>query len=241
MTPMSRRIRRIAALAAALLVVAPASASALTATNARIAQHPGYVRVVVDFTGGTLPVDEADASDPSPADGTARVDVRAPGISTLAVDRSAAGVRVRVAQATGRLVMRLEAARHAFKYLRVSGLHRPERLVLDLYGAKPPSRAAEIRTGRDGCLSLTSVTADGHGFRVRGVERDLFEGSFVLRVRDAAGRSVGRRVMTARGAWSARVAYRVSGAQTGTLEAVAESAKDGSLACLVQVRVGLNP
>ena len=27
----------------------------------------------------------------------------------------------------------------------------------------------------------------------------------------------------------------------GTLEAVADSAKDGSLACLVQVRVGLNP
>jgi hypothetical protein len=28
---------------------------------------------------------------------------------------------------------------------------------------------------------------------------------------------------------------------TGTLEAVAASAKDGSLDCLVQVRVGLNP
>jgi hypothetical protein len=47
--------------------------------------------------------------------------------------------------------------------------------------------------------------------------------------------------MTARGAWSARVSYRVGTAQTGTLEAVAGSAKDGSLACLVQVRVGLNP
>jgi hypothetical protein len=37
------------------------------------------------------------------------------------------------------------------------------------------------------------------------------------------------------------VSYRVGTAQTGTLEAVAGSAKDGSLACLVQVRVGLNP
>jgi hypothetical protein len=167
--------------------------------------------------------------------------VRAPAISTLAIDRSAAGVRVRVAQAANRLVIRLEGARRAFKYLRVSGLHRPERLVLDLYSAKPPNRAAEIRAGRNGCLSLTSVAADGRGFRVRGVERDLFEASFVLRVRDAAGRSVGRRVMTARGAWSARVAYRVSTAGIGTVEAVADSAKDGSLVCLVQVRVGLNP
>ena len=183
---------RLAALVVLVLLAAPASASALTATNARIASHPGFVRV-------------------------------------------------RITQAASRIVIRLEGARRAFKYLRVSGLHGPERLVLDLYTARPPSRAAEIRTARGGCLTLTSVTADGRGFRVRGVERELFEGSFVLRVRDAAGRSVGRRIMTARGAWSARVSYRVSTAQTGTVEAVAQSAKDGSLACLVQVRGGLNP
>jgi len=241
MASLSRTIRRITALAVALVVLAPASASALTATGARIAQHPGFVRVVVDFSGGTLQINDADATDPTPADGTARVEVRAPGISTLAIDRSAAGVRVRVAQAANRLIIRLDGARRASKYLRVSGLHRPERLVLDLPSAKPPNRAAEIRAGRNGCLSLTSVTADGRGFRVRGVERDLFEANFILRVRDAAGRSVGRRVMTARGAWSARVAYRVSSAGIGTLEAVADSAKDGSLVCLVQVRVGLNP
>jgi hypothetical protein len=38
-----------------------------------------------------------------------------------------------------------------------------------------------------------------------------------------------------------RVPYRVTRAGTGTLEGVADSAKDGSLACLVQRRVGLNP
>jgi immunoglobulin-like protein involved in spore germination len=199
------------------------------------------VRVVVDFSGGTLAIGAADATDALPADGTARVEVRQAGISALAIDRSAAGVRVRASQATGRVVFGLESARRAFKYLRVSGLHSPERLVLDLYSSKPPTRAAEIRSGRNGCLTLTSVSADGHGFRVRGVERDLFEASFVMRVRDAAGRVVGRRIMTARGAWNARIAYRVSAAGTGTLEAVASSAKDGSLACLVQVRVGLNP
>ena len=52
--------------------------------------------------------------------------------------------------------------------------------------------------------------------------------------------AAGRVVIRLEGAWSARVAYRVSTAQTGTPEAVADSAKDGSLVCLVQVRVGLN-
>ncbi len=234
-------LERIACVTLLLLVAAPGSASALTATGARTAAHPGFVRVVVDFTGGRLAGNEAEAVDPAPADGTARVEVRRPGIGALALDRSSHGVRVRMSAGNGRVVVRLESARRASKYLRVSVLHGPERLVLDLYSAKPPARSAEIRTGRRDCLRLTRVSPDGRGFRVRGVERDLFEASFVLRVRDATGRVVGRRVMTARGGWSARVAYRVSRVGTGTLEAVAGSARDGSLACLVQVRVGLNP
>jgi hypothetical protein len=234
-------VTRIAFLAVLLLAAAPASASALTATGARTAAHPGFVRVVVDFTGGRLEINETEAVDPAPTDGTARVEIRQPAISALAFDRSSHGVRVRISAGSGRVIVRLESARRALKYLRVSVLHGPERLVLDLYSAKPPAKAAEIRSGVRDCLKLTSVSPDGHGFRLRGVERDLFEGSFVLRVRDATGRLVGRRVMTARGAWSARVAYRVSSVGSGTLEAVAASARDGSLDCLVQVRVGLNP
>lgn len=234
-------LARITALAAVLLVAAPATASAITAADARIAQHPGFVRVVVDFTGGTFNVNDADATDPSPSNGTARVVVRGTGIGTVGIDKASRGVRVRVTQGTNELVIRLDSALRAFKYLRISGLHGPERLVLDLYSAKPPSAAAEIRTGRLNCLRLTSITPDGRGFRVRGVERDLFEGSFVLRVRDASGRVVGSRVVTARGAFDLRVAYRVTRAGTGTVEGAAASAKDGSLACLVQARAGLNP
>lgn len=234
-------LARISALAAVLLVAAPSTATAITATDARIAQHPGFVRVVVDFTGGTLNVNDADATDPSPSDGTARVVVRRTGIGTVGIDEAARGVRVRVTKGTNALVIRLDSALRALKYLRISGLHGPERLVLDLYSAKPPSAAAEIRTGRLNCLRLTSITPDGRGLRVRGVERDLFEGSFLLRVRDASGRVVGSRVVTARGAFNLRVAYRVTRAGTGTVEGVAASAKDGSLACLVQARVGLNP
>ncbi len=234
-------IRRIAALAVVMLVAAPATASALTATNARIGSHPGFVRVVVEFTGGRFEINEAQALDPTPIDGAARVEVRRRGIGARAIDRSAAGVRVRVTRGSGRIVIRLSGARRAFKYLRVWGLHRPERLVLDLYRARPPSAAAEIRTGRRSCLRLTSVSPDGRAFRVAGVERQLFEASFVLRVRDRTGRVAGRRTMTARGPWSTRVSFRVGSAQLGTLEGVAASAKDGSLDCLVQIRVGLNP
>lgn len=232
---------RITALAAVLLVAAPATASAITATNARIAQHPGFVRVVVDFSGGTFDVNDADATDPVPPEGSARVVVRGSGIGTIPIDKAANGVRVRISQGSSELVIRLDGAVRAFKYLRISGLHGPERLILDLYSAKPPSAAAEIRTGRLNCLRLTSIAPHGRGFRVRGVETDLFEGSFVLRVRDASGRVAGSRVVTARGAFNLRVAYRVTRAGTGTLEGVAASAKDGSLACLVQVRVWLDP
>jgi hypothetical protein len=234
-------LRRITALAAVLFAAAPATASAITATNARIAQHAGFVRVVVDFTGGTFQVNDADATDPVPSEGSARVVVRGSAIGTVPVDEAAHGVRVRITQGTNQLVVRLSSALRAFKYLRISGLHGPERLVLDLYSAKPPSAAAEIRSGRLNCLRLTSITADGRGFRVRGVEKDLFEGSFVLRIRDASGRVMGSRTVTARGAFNVRVPYRVARAGTGTVEGVADSAKDGSLACLVQRRVGLNP
>jgi len=70
---------RLAVLVLLALLAAPTSASALTATSARIAQHPGFVRVVVDFSGGSLEINEADATDPSPGEGTARVEVRRSG------------------------------------------------------------------------------------------------------------------------------------------------------------------
>ena len=136
----------------------------------------------------------------------------------------------------------MTAARGRLKYVRVSALHGPERIVIDLYRSAPPAHAAEIRTGVRNCLRLRSAVPVAEGFRVRGNELNVFEASFLLRVRDASGRVVGRRIATARGAWDLRVTYGgVRTAQAGTVEAVAESARDGSLACLVQVRVRLVP
>jgi immunoglobulin-like protein involved in spore germination len=238
-------ILRLATLVLLALAAAPATASAaLTAVDVRFGAQPAFVRVVVEFTGGRLEINEADATDPAVRDGGARVDVRHAGIVAPARDRSGQGVRARVGLAGADLArVRLTFARGRFKYVRLWALHGPERLVIDLYRSAPPSTtAAEIRTGVNRCLTLSSVVRTGRRFRVRGVERDLFEGSFVLRVRDATGRVVGRRLATARGAWDLRVGYgAIASAQAGTVEAVAESAKDGSLACLVQVRVALVP
>ena len=44
------------------------------------------MRVVVDFTGGTFALNEANADDPSPADGDARVEIRHAGIRVVAAD-----------------------------------------------------------------------------------------------------------------------------------------------------------
>ena len=55
----------VAALVCGVLA-APASAAPLTATQIRIADHPGFVRVVVDFSGGTVASNELEATDPDP-------------------------------------------------------------------------------------------------------------------------------------------------------------------------------
>jgi hypothetical protein len=239
---MRSTILRLAAFAAIVGAAAPAAASAsMTVAGARIGAQPGFTRVVVDITGATFELNEADATDPSPADGRARVEIRHAGVAVRALDLSGHGVRVRVSRpAAGRAAIALTSVPGAFKYLRVSGLHNPERLVLDLYRSAPPATAAEIRSAPNGCLALKSVQRSGRVFVVRGVESNVFEGSFQLVVRDARGRIVGRRTITARGAWRKGVGYRgVSSPQAGTIEAVASSAKDGSLACLVQRRVAL--
>jgi hypothetical protein len=223
------------------LVLGLAAVAGLTATGTRIGAHPATVRVVVDFRGGALVAGELEATDPNPADGTVRVRLSHRGVHTQAPPARGSGVRATVTGAHHRLDVVARASAGRFKYLRVSVLHAPERLVLDLYRSRPPVAGAEIPVGAGGCLAIASVAPGARAFTVRGRERDLFEHSFVLRVRNRAGKVVGQKVKTADGAWRARVPYHVTARQPGTLEAVADSAKDGSLDCLAQVRVTLAP
>jgi hypothetical protein len=125
-----------------------------------------------------------------------------------------------------------------FKYVHAFAQHTPERLVLDLYKSRPPTEAAEITRGRGGCLTLTDHRVTSRRVTAEGRERNLFEHSLVVRLRRNGGRIHRQRPETAfMRRWSTEFTYPRTVRQTGTLEAVALSAKDGTLDCIVQVRV----
>ena len=107
-----------------------------------------------------------------------------------------------------------------------------------MFEGAPPTPAAEVRRAPRGCLSLRSFAVGRRSVRAAGRERDLFEHSLIVRLRRAGGRVHTERAATAaNGRWSTRFRYPRTRRQTGTLEAVALSAKDGTLDCLTQVRV----
>lgn len=229
----------VGALLAAAIFAPQASAAPLTAKEIRIGDHPGYVRVVVEFSGGTIELNEILATDPDPfEDGFVRLPMMRPGVQTTAAPVRDHGVFARIGQAGGRITIRLSAAERRFKYMGYSAQRSPERLVIDLYKSRPPSDDAEITRGRGGCLTLTSHSVTKRRVTAAGRERNLFEHSFVVRLRRHGGRIHRQRPDTAANRrWSTTFTYGQAARQTGTLEAVALSAKDGSLDCLVQVRV----
>jgi hypothetical protein len=233
-------LRALLVATALLAFPMPASAdAALTAHRIRIGDHPAFVRVVVDFTGGRVFAGEVVATDPDPfGDGVVRLPLTHRGVRSTAAPASAHGVSARVLRRRGRIVMRLAAAPRRFKYAGVRALQSPGRLVVDLYKSAPPSPAATVLSAPDRCLSLRRATVSGRRVRAAGRERDLFEHSLVVRVRGAGGRVLAQRPATApAGRWSTSFRMPRVARQAGTLEAVAESAKDGTLDCLVQVRV----
>jgi hypothetical protein len=237
-----RRSLCAAAAIAVIAVTAPAAAPdapPLTATAIRIADHPGFVRVVVDFGGGRVNPGEVVASDPNPfRDGVVRLPLTRPGVRSIAAPAQAHGVVARVRLASGRIVIRLAGAPRRFKYVAYRALHSPERLAIDLYESAPPAPAAEIRRAPDGCLSLRRFDIARRSVFAAGRERDLFEHSLVVRLRRAGGRIHKQRAATAANSrWSSSFRYPRTRRRTGTLEAVALSAKDGTLDCLTQVRV----
>jgi hypothetical protein len=233
----------VGALIAAAVLAPQAAAAPLTATKIRIGNHPGFVRVVVDFTGGTVQPGEVVATDPNPfSDGFVRLPMMHPGIKTTAAPVRDEGVFARIAQGAGRITIRLTGRDRRFKYVGYVAQHTPERLVIDLYKSRPPGPAAEITSGRGGCLTLDSRTVTPRRVRASGREHELFEHSLVVRLRRKSGRVHRQKADTAvNERWSTRFRYRPVKRQAGTLEAVALSAKDGTLDCLVQVRVRIGP
>src|SRR4051794_3757372 len=221
-----------------LRVLAPG----LTARRVRITNHAAFVRATVRFSGGTLGANDAEATDPGPFDGVGRMLVAHAGIGTTAPSAHRHGVRVRVTQGTNRLRVRLAGAQGRFKYLAYRQLHGPERLVVDLYKAAPPSAAAERPGNAASCLSIAQHADTGGTITASGTAHGIFENQFTLAVRGANGSVVGHRTVsfgTTAPNWSSTVSYAVTANQPGTLEAVDLSARDGALTCLAQIRVPL--
>ncbi|MEO8290665.1 MAG: Gmad2 immunoglobulin-like domain-containing protein [Gaiellaceae bacterium] len=232
-----------ALLAIAFSVWAPAAGAVLTATQIRIGDHPAFVRVVVDFTGGALRRSYLEARDVTPSDGRASVRVTRAGVQTRAARKQAEGVLAGVVQLSGAVAPRMTVAEGQFKYLEYFVLHSPERLVINLWKAAPPSPAAEFRTApQGGCLTLDRFALAPGRVTAGGSERDLFEHMFQAALRNRNGKLLRSRSVTASGGrWSTTLRYTVTQEQAGTLEAVDFSEQDGALICIVQVRVALEP
>src|SRR5215208_8421862 len=108
----------IGAAFAALVLAPQAAAAPLTATKIRVGDHPGFVRVVVDFTGGTVQAGEVVATDPNPfADGFVRLPMMHPGVRTTALPVRAEGVFARIGQRAGLITIRLTGRDRRFKYV----------------------------------------------------------------------------------------------------------------------------
>jgi len=230
-------------LAAAAALAPTAASAALTATQIRIGNHPAFVRIVVDFSGGTLHGNDVESPDPLPFDGRARVRITDAGIDTTAGAVTDQRVTARIRQGSGFLVLKLSARKHRFKYLEHGVLHSPERLVVDLWKARPPRPAAEFPSApQGGCLTIDQVTQSPGRVVVHGTETDLFEHMFQADLRNRRGTMISMRPVTASaGSWHRTLVYGVTREQAGTLEAVDFSEQDGSLSCIAQVRVTLEP
>jgi hypothetical protein len=232
-----RRVLSVVLTSLALVVLAvPAVAGGGTVVAVRIADHPGYVRVVLDVTAGTISSGQVTATDPSPVDGSAALVVVRSGIATAVPHASGDGIAVTLNGGAGRARVTLHSAKGRFKYLSYAVVGG-NRLAIDLWKSAPPSNAAEIRSGTGGCLTLTSAKVVPYLASASGTDRNLFENQFNVVLRGANGAVLASRHMAATGAWSAQLSYLADRRQAGTLEADALSAKDGALVCLVQLRV----
>ena len=223
-----------AALAGVALAAAPGR-EALRLESAHVAGGLQRVEVMTRFSGGKVPLGIVMTIDAHPFDGRATVVVPEPRISTALARVHGSGLHVRMFARSGRLTFALESPARAFTYI---GYRKTSagRLVLVLWRSTPPAASSHPRFGRAGCLTLRA-SVRGAVIRVSGTESRLFEHSFVVRLRAGDGRLVAQRVVTAVGRWAVTLPFAARAGRVATLEALAASAKDGSLACLAQQRV----
>jgi hypothetical protein len=242
---------------AGMAVAVPVALAGGTAVgDIRVVDRAATVRVVVAVTGGTVSAREGSvqAIDPEPGDGRAVIEIAGASIAAPGTVASGSGVRVRLAASPEGARIVLDGARRAFKFVSYRASGRGDRLIIDLW--KGTGARRDMRVLDDGCLRLTRWRPGNGLARLAGRElTPIFEHNVVLSVRDAQGRRVGLRAVTATegtfkpdfsgyltpGRWSGTVSYTVPEPRRGMLEAWSASARDGALDCLVQVPVMLRP
>ena len=209
-----------------------ASTTTLTATAVHITDHPANGQTVVDFSGPALAANRVQAPDPNPSDGTAGLLVSRPGATTRVSRATAHGVSVRVFGVPGGLRIVIGALPGAFKYLSYS-IRGSHQLAVDVWKTTFPP-AGDISHGQGNCLTLGHVSATPGTVTAGGTAGGLFEHHFRVVLRDAFGRVLAARSLSASGRWSVALRYIAPQGQGGYFDAAASSAKDGALACLVQ-------
>ena len=222
-------------MAAAGAVALPALAGAtsqLNATKVRIGDHPAFVRVVVDFNGN---VSKSEVVAGAVTKTLATVRLNRSGATTSTSGASGDGVRASIQAATQGLNIAMNFASRKFKY--ISYITPDARLVMDLWKSAPPKKPIATCVG----FVLTSRSVAPAGVvNVSGSEHGVFENQFQVVVRGANGAVLSRKTgVRGPGTWSVHVRYHASHAQTGTVEAVALSPKDGAVECLTQASVML--
>jgi Immunoglobulin-like domain of bacterial spore germination len=220
----------------ALPTIAVAGASyGPTATSVRMGDHPGYVRVVVDFTGTVWPdhfvFDHLWTK-------KARMHFEHPNYLTWTSGGAGQGVHVRLQPEPEGLQLFMDYAPYRFKYASYSVVGG-NRLAIDLWKSAPPSTSPRVRAFPRGCLTLQKWTITPGSVSAHGTEHGVFEHQFQVVVRGANGKVLGRQTGVHGPHWSTTVPYRATHRQAGTLEAAAFSPKDGALSCIAQTRVTL--
>jgi hypothetical protein len=240
MRSMRRHLIFTIAVLGLLLVALPASASAaVTATKIRVGSHRGFVRVVVDFTGGTVRDNDVElAAGNIDGTGRARLEITKAGALTTAPTTTAAGVRVVVSKTAAGLRVRVISSRHRFKLLGYRALRSPTRLVIDVY-----RRASRVPLRVGGCVKVGSNSTSMPGMvTARGTVGQVFEATFRVQLRRSGGSLAAARTVTHQpGHWSTVLHHSVARRQPGLLEAFVLSAKDGAVQCLSQRPLTLKP
>jgi hypothetical protein len=223
-------------MAAVGLLALPALAGAtsqVTATVVRIVDHPAYDRIVVAFNG-KVPLQQVELRRLTTTMATVRVDH--PGLTTGQISTiHADGLSVALQPATQALQLAIGFTARKFKYVGYSQLPR-NRLAIDVWKSTPPLNPGHTCSG----LTLGTVAVSAGVATVTGTEHGVFENQFGVVVRGASGTVLGRKAAVhGPGGWTAKVHYMAAQGQTGTIEAVSFSAKDGSLECIAQTSATL--